>query len=118
MSGNKDLDILEVAVHVIIILLGVLVLVFAHSIKDSFWQSLLVNVGSSLVVVTILFTIFEIFRRRNEKEGEEGSSRFYEQSRKLQNERADKLIHQLRLNQQLPITSNSRRTHRNSNRGK
>lgn len=32
--------------------------------SDSFWQPLTVNVGSSLIVVTVVFGIFELFRRR------------------------------------------------------
>jgi hypothetical protein len=115
--ATKGLDTLEAAVHVIIVLLGILVLVFAHGIEGAFWQSLFVNVGSSLVVVTILFVVFELFRKRNEKENETGDTRFHGQSQKRQ-ERADKLVNQLRENQQLPVASNSRRIHRNSGRGK
>ncbi len=118
MTNRKGLDTLEIAVHVIIILVGILVLVFAHRVSNIFWQSLMINIGSSLVVVTILFIIFEVFRKRNEKDEESENPRFHGQSQRLQNERADKLIDQLRSSQYFPVTSNSRKTHNNSHRSK
>lgn len=54
---------LELAIHVIIILLGVIVLFLVKDSSDSFWQSLGINIGSSLIVITMVFSIFEAFRR-------------------------------------------------------
>lgn len=74
MNHRRAVDILEIAVHTIIVLLGIIILFVAHSITDLFWQSLLVNIGSSLVVVTVLFFIFEIFRRRHAEQNADSNT--------------------------------------------
>jgi hypothetical protein len=107
MGAGKKTDPLEIAVHVIIVLLGFIVLRFAYDFQDTFWQSLFVNIGSSLVIVTILFAIFESFRRRHE----EREPHQLPNNNPLRNQqphsdsRADELIITLRASQRPPITT-------------
>lgn len=108
MPRQKRTDILEVAVHIIIILVGVVILFISRTFQDnSFWQSLLINIGSSLVVVTILFFIFEGFRRRHDDQGNMISDNSQIQSGNYQDARANEVINSLRSKQRFPITTNS-----------
>lgn len=106
VSNNKNLDTLEVAVHVIIILLGISILAIAYSIKSLFFQTLLISIGSSLVVVTILFIVFELFRRRNKKEHKNLDSEY---DKEIENERSNKYIKQLHNINQSSVMSNAKK---------
>lgn len=106
MNNPSKTDPLEAAVHVIIVLIGVIILFVAYSFQDIFWQSLLVNVGSSLVVVTLLFAIFETFRRRHhEKSQFDNTQNTHDKT--VRDIKANELIISLRASQQPPITSNN-----------
>lgn len=67
MNQSSKPSTLEWAIYTIIVLVGVLAIVFADSQVDSFSKDLLLNVGSDLIVVTIIFIVFQIFRRRREE---------------------------------------------------
>lgn len=110
MGDDKRTDPLEVAIHVIIILVGVITLVLAYYIRDDFWNSLMVNVGSSLVVVTLVFGIFEAFRRK--RTGREHAPNLGAETPLNQDRSADELISTLRANQQSSITADSSKTGR------
>ncbi len=71
MSHKKKTDILEIAVHVIIVMFGLIILILAERVTNTYFQAIWVNIGSSLVVVTILFFIFELFRRRHSEKDSE-----------------------------------------------
>jgi hypothetical protein len=93
MDTERRTDPLEVAIHVIVILVGMLLVVGAFIARDDFAQSLLMNLGSSLVVVTIVFGIFEIFRRKRQelpspKSGEAESSKAKEYAELLRSDQS------------------------------
>lgn len=54
--------LLERAVHIIIILLGVLFTYYSSTLATGFMQDLFLSLGTNLIVVTIVFAIFEYFR--------------------------------------------------------
>ncbi|MBL1178651.1 hypothetical protein [Pantanalinema sp. GBBB05] len=84
VNKENGLDKLEIAVHTIFVLFGIIILGIAYTqIKDPFWGGLLVNIGSSLIVVTILFAIFEIFRREYDNK-HENLRRYVEEEVKAQ----------------------------------
>lgn len=89
MSNSRGLDRLEIAVHVIFILVGIIILgcVPYTETQDSFLRPLLINVGSSLIVVTLIFSIFELFRRENSYESDR--EKYREEQRKMSGARAD-----------------------------
>jgi hypothetical protein len=70
MEGNFKATPLAWATYTIIILLGVLVMGYSFFLEESFWQNALLNIGSNFVVVTIVFSIFQLFRDKNEKSGD------------------------------------------------
>lgn len=107
MNEYRKTDPLEVAVHTIIILFGILILRIAYDFKDQFWQSLLINIGSSLVVVTLLFSILETFRRRHDDKEKKFSSVNEKDDTTNREEKTQKIIYSLRASQNLPITENS-----------
>lgn len=67
MEGNFKATPLAWATYTIIILLGILVMGFSFFLEQGFWQNALLNIGSNFVVVTIVFSIFQLFRDKNEK---------------------------------------------------
>jgi len=103
MNNTSKTDALEIAVHIIIVLLGIIVLFIARGFTDTFWQSLLVNIGSSLVVVTILFAIFEMFRRRHQSQDIEN------------NEKARSMLELLKSNQRHSVATSSRKVNSSKN---
>ncbi len=54
--------LLERAVHIIIILIGVLFTYYSSTLATGFMQDLFLSLGTNLIVVTIIFAIFEYFR--------------------------------------------------------
>jgi protein-S-isoprenylcysteine O-methyltransferase Ste14 len=107
MNNTSKTDALEIAVHIIIVLLGIIVLFIAQGFTDTFWQPLLVNIGSSLVVVTILFAIFEMFRRRHQSQDK--STSLYSESSVVNNEKARAMLDSLKSKQQHPVATSSRK---------
>jgi hypothetical protein len=113
MPNRKTTDILEIAIHIIIVLLGFIVLFVARTNDDVFYQSLLINIGSSLVVVTVLFFIFEFFRRRHEIRDQDsvnsnGSDLLRNHQSEIDN-KAKLMINNLKNKQySSPITNNSK----------
>ncbi|MEM8505357.1 MAG: hypothetical protein AAF716_19660 [Cyanobacteria bacterium P01_D01_bin.1] len=71
---EKRTDKLEIATHLILVLIGVIVLFCAAytNTTSAFLRPLLMNIGSSLIVTTMVFSIFETFRRENESQNQTG----------------------------------------------
>ncbi len=107
MNLIKRTNILEIAIHIIIILIGIVVLFVAREFgEDAFMQSLLINIGSSLVVVTILFFIFEGFRRRHEsQEIENADSKSILPNKPSTDSRTSELMKSVRERQQRSVVS-------------
>lgn len=61
MEDSKWPPILVKAVHIILLLIGVSLLVFGERIPNQYWQSAVVNLGSSLISVTLVFIIYITF---------------------------------------------------------
>jgi hypothetical protein len=66
--GNKKTDPLEIAINTIVLLLGFILIIVSYRQVD-FYQNLLLSLGTNLIVVTVVFIIFEAFRRREQTGG-------------------------------------------------
>ncbi len=55
---------LSVAVHTILLLIGMLVIVIALTIPSGFWQNVLVSLGCNLETTTIVFAITRYFTEK------------------------------------------------------
>ena len=62
---------LEKAVHIIIILVGGFLTYLASTLTNGFMQDLLLGIGTNLIVVTIVFAIFNYFRLGNRTDSAE-----------------------------------------------
>lgn len=61
-NKNPKVSVNEKTTYVIVFLVGVIALFGAYILgEDPFWQPLLLNIGSSLLVATVLFVIFRLF---------------------------------------------------------
>lgn len=82
MSRKTRLIRNEVAIHLVLIFLGIIGLFMAGFLTpptSAFWRPLLINLGSSLIVVTILFAVFEALREEIEATEASKSQDNYEQ---------------------------------------
>jgi len=116
MNSDNNPDALEVSLHALIVLGGVFLVYYAYNTIDVFFQALWLNIGSSLVVVTLLFAIFEIFRRRRNSDSHHQQSNSPDprlpqitsiKTDKQDDEKASAYLDSLRSKQHPPITSNS-----------
>ena len=116
-SGKVSNTLMAIAVHIIFVLGGFLVLSIAQNYKDVFWQSVLVNIGSNLIVVTIIFGTFQFFRIGHFRDNNLNTSEpSHEKHRGLQESKKDERLNSLHSKNKPSITSNSSKVHRNANR--
>jgi len=118
MNHDNQPDPLEMSVHALIVLGGAFLVYYSYNVSDTFFQALWLNIGSNLVVVTMLFAVFEVFRRRR---GDNSRNDFkvpapeqrtpQDTMERLDNNndeaRASAYLESLRAKQRPPITSNS-----------
>jgi hypothetical protein len=62
--------LLEVSLHVILILTGILLIYNARGQTDEFLRDTYVNVGSDLIAVTVVFFLFRLFSSSADSENE------------------------------------------------
>jgi hypothetical protein len=56
---------LEAVIHALFFSVGVIGLLVAALVPSGYWEAVLINLGTSLIVTTVIFSIFAAFQKRD-----------------------------------------------------